>query len=232
MRGASTADLVFEALYRRIVELTLPPGARISELDVARQVGSSRQPVREAFSRLSKLGLIEVQPQRPTVVSQISHAAVLQARFIRTAIEIETARDAAALPDEARRRLPGILKEQEAAISAGDRMRFHALDDAFHEAICALSGHAYAWTLVRENKAHMDRVRWLSLDVGARTALDDHRRIVEALCAGAPEAAADAMRAHLGRIVDIFDRVRADHPGMFAPTPRFQLHSDAAKDRT
>ncbi len=219
VRGASTADLVYDALYQRIVELALPPGSRISEQDVARQIGSSRQPVREAFFRLAKLGLIEVQPQRATVVSRVSDAAVLQAKFIRTALETETTRAAAALPDEARRQLAGLLEQQEAAAAAQDRIRFHALDDAFHEAICAIAGNGFAWALIRENKAHMDRVRWLSLAVGTRTAIDDHIRIFDALCAGDAAAATSAMRAHLARIVDILDQVRSEHPVMFAPTP-------------
>lgn len=216
LRGPSTADIIFDELYRRIVELALPPGTRISELDVARQIGSSRQPVRDAFYRLSRLGLVEVQPQRATVVSLVSDEAVLQAKFVRTALEAETARLAAERPEEARRALAGLLDQQRAAVAAGDRLRFHDLDDAFHEAICAVAGHDSAWALIRENKAHMDRVRWLSLAVGAPAALDDHVRIFDALCAGDPAAAAAAMRVHLARIVDILARVRGEHPDMFA----------------
>lgn len=216
LRGPSAADLIFDELYRRIVALALPPGARISELDVARQVGSSRQPVRDAFYRLSRLGLVEVQPQRATVVSLIAEDAVLQARFVRTALETETARAAAARPEEARRQLAGLLDRQRAAIAVGDRLGFHDLDDAFHAAICAVAGHDPVWALIRENKAHMDRVRWLSLAVGAPTALEDHVLIFDALCAGDAAAAAAAMRAHLARIVDILARVRQEHPAMFA----------------
>jgi DNA-binding GntR family transcriptional regulator len=216
LRGPSTADLVYEELYRRIVEIALPPGTRISEQEIARQIGSSRQPVRDAFYRLSKLGLVEVQPQRATVVSLVSDEAVLQAKFVRTALETETARAAAPIAGEVRDRLAALIAEQEAAVAADDRMRFHALDDEFHQTICAAAGQPFVWTLIRENKAHMDRVRWLSLAVGARTALDDHLRIFDALSAGDGEAAASAMRAHLARIVDILARVRREHPAMFA----------------
>jgi len=216
LRGPSTADLVFDELYRRIVELDLPPGARISEQDVARRMGSSRQPVRDAFWRLSKIGLVQMQPQRATVVSLVSDEAVLQARFVRTALEAETARAAALLPEPPLDGLSRLLEDQEAAIVAGDRIRFHQLDDAFHEAIAAASGHAFAWELIRENKAHMDRVRWLSLAFGARAAFDDHVRIFEAVRARDPAAAADAMRAHLARIADILVHVRGEHPAMFA----------------
>jgi DNA-binding GntR family transcriptional regulator len=217
LRGPSTADLVYGELYRQIVEGDLEPGARISEQEVARQMGSSRQPVRDAFYRLSKLGLVQIQPQRATVVSLISEEAVLQARFVRTALETETARVAAGhLSSESLATLNRLLDEQAAAVAADDRIRFHSLDDAFHEAICAASGHAHAWSLIRENKAHMDRVRWLSLAFGARTAVDDHVRILDALRGGDAAGAAEAIRDHLGRIVEIIAQVRAERPAIFA----------------
>jgi GntR family transcriptional regulator, rspAB operon transcriptional repressor len=215
LRGPSATDLVYDELYRRIVELDLPPGARISEQDVARRVGISRQPVRDAFYRLSTLGLVQVQPQRATTVSLISEDAVLQARFVRAALESETARAAASLPPARLGRLEELVVAQERAVAADDRIRFHALDDAFHQEICDASGHGFAWTLIRANKAHMDRVRWLSLAFGARTALEDHIRILDALRDGDPERAAAAMRDHLARIVDILAQIRKDNPAMF-----------------
>jgi len=217
LRGPSAADLVFEELYRRVVELQLPPGARLSEQEVARQMGVSRQPVRDAFWRLSQLGLIQIQPQRATTVSLISEEAVLQARFVRAAIETETARDAArSLGPAHLAELTSLIEAQKAAVAADDREGFHALDDAFHQAICAAAGKGFVWSLIRDNKAHMDRARWLSLSFGARTALEDHLRIFDALCAGDPERAAAEMRAHLGRISDILAKIREEHPEMLA----------------
>jgi DNA-binding GntR family transcriptional regulator len=77
-------------------------------------------------------------------------------------------------------------------------------------------GYGFAWTLIRESKAQMDRVRWLSLAFGAPTALDDHRRIVAAIRARDPEAAVAAVRAHLDRILRILAQVRGNHPELFA----------------
>ncbi len=60
-RVPSITDQVFEEMYRQVVELSLPPGTKISEADVARQLGVSRQPVRDAFYRLSQLGFFDNQ---------------------------------------------------------------------------------------------------------------------------------------------------------------------------
>lgn len=220
LRGPSAADIVFDELYNRIVQLELAPGAKLSELDVARQMGISRQPVRDAFYRLSQLGLIQIQPQRATTVRRISAEAVLQARFIRTALEVETVR-AAALTATAEQIgvIEALVDEQREAIAADARMRFQELDDAFHHAICAASGHEFAWTLIRTNKAHMDRVRYLSLSFGKQSALDDHLRILAALHARDPDRAAAEMRVHLGRIADILAQVREGSPGIFAGEP-------------
>jgi GntR family transcriptional regulator, rspAB operon transcriptional repressor len=220
LRGPSATDLVFEELYNGIVALTLPPGAKLSELDVARQMGVSRQPVRDAFYRLSQLGLLQIQPQRATTVSRISEQSVLQARFVRTALEIETVRAAVLSASEAQiRQLETIIDDQRQAAAADERMRFHGLDDTFHHAICAASGNEFAWSLIRNNKAHMDRVRYLSLSFGSQVAVEDHVRILDALRARDAERAGGEMRVHLGRIVDILAQIRADNPAIFAGAP-------------
>jgi GntR family transcriptional regulator, rspAB operon transcriptional repressor len=215
-RGPSTADLVFAELYRRVVELELAPGARLSEQDVARQFGVSRQPVRDAFYRLSQIGLLHIQPQRATTITLISEDAVLQARFIRTALEVETIRAAAlAVGAEDLAALRAVVAEQEGAVARGDRTGFHRLDDEFHQRICASSGHEYAWSLIRDNKAHMDRVRYLSLGAGAPIALADHKQLLDALAARDADGAAALMRVHLSRIVDIIAGLRDSDPGIF-----------------
>jgi GntR family transcriptional regulator, rspAB operon transcriptional repressor len=217
LRVPSAADLVFDELYRQVVELELPPGTKLSEQEVARQMGISRQPVRDAFFRLSQLGLIQIRPQRATTVSRISEEAVLRARFVRTALETETARVAARVLSEADAAdLGTLIARQAEAVAAGDRVGFHVLDDDFHQRICAASGHEFVWALIRENKAHMDRVRYLSLSFGAQSALDDHKRILASLEARDPERAAEEMRDHLSRIVDILAQIRCETPEIFA----------------
>ncbi len=211
-RPPSVSDQIFETLYRQVVTVELPPGARLSEAEVARTMGVSRQPVRDAFWRLSKLGLLRVRPQRATTVTRISTAAVMQARFFRTAIEVETLKVAADRFGPAEfAELDALLGEQAEAIAAGARERFHALDDEFHRRIGVLAGVGFAWEMVRENKAHTDRVRLLSLTSGAELALADHRAILDALRSDGAEAAAAAMRVHLGRIGDILARIREEH---------------------
>ena len=212
----SVTDAVFRTLYRRILSLDLPPGTRMSETELAAMMDVSRQPVRDAFYRLSKLGLLTIRPQRPTVVSAISERAVRQARFIRAAIETETVRKACqhcgagdALALEA------ILDLQDAAAGLGDSMTFHLLDDQFHHEICARGGVGFAWEIICDIKGNMDRVRFLTLPFAVPETQGDHRAILAAIRARDPDGAAAAMQRHLGRIEQQIGRVRAEHGAYF-----------------
>lgn len=216
-RNPSVTDQVFELLYAQVVELVLPPGSKLSEVEVAKQMGVSRQPVRDAFYRLSQQGFLQIRPQRATVVTHISEQGVLQARFIRTALEMETVRAAASkLSAEQIAALEDLMVRQEEAINAGDKMLFHGLDDEFHRQICLMAGLDFAWVLIRESKAHMDRVRYLSLSFGAQSAIDEHKMIVAALKARDGDAAAACMRIHLSGILSIISRIRETHGQYFA----------------
>jgi len=215
LRTTSVTDQIFETLYARVVNLTLPPGAKLSEAEVAAQMGVSRQPVRDAFYRLSQTGFIQIRPQRATTVTPISVEAVMQAYFIRSALEQATMRVAALrLQPQDWDGLDRLITLQEQASRADDRGAFHALDDRFHRDICAASGMDFVWNLVRDNKGHMDRARYLSLSYGASTAWLEHREILTALRARDPDAAAAAVRDHLAHIQDILDRLRVDQPGI------------------
>ena len=216
VKPPSVTDQVFEELQRRILSLDLTPGTKVSEVEIARAFGVSRQPVRDAFFRLSQLGFLEIRPQRATVITPISEAAVLRARFVRAALELACLKAAGALISEPHlQHLESLLDHQKSAVEADDRQRFHDLDDAFHRALCDIAGHGHVWSLIREQKAHMDRVRFLSIASSARTALDDHVRIVRALKAGEPQAAETVLSTHLDRISGVLRTIRTENPDFF-----------------
>ncbi|KQT54762.1 hypothetical protein ASG43_04160 [Aureimonas sp. Leaf454] len=213
---STIAESIHEELRRAILELRLQPGTKISEAEIARRLGVSRQPVREAFARLGRSGYLRIQPQRATEVVRISTREVMNAHFIREALEVATARRAALeSPPGMAERLGACLARQEAAQEADDRTSFQREDDAFHFAIAKEAGCGFAWRLIDEQKAQMDRVRFLSLAFGQPAALSDHRAIVAALRTGDPDAAEAAMRGHLARIVGVVERLRQDFAHYF-----------------
>lgn len=212
----SVADQIFNELRGRIMSLELQPGARLSEVEVAGQMGVSRQPVRDAFYRLSKMGLLLIRPQRSTTVTLISEPAVMQARFVRAAIEMETVREAAGqLTHDDLEALGKLIEAQRVAMEADDKPTFHKLDDQFHKEICTRAGVGFTWDLVHEMKAHMDRVRVLSHSFASRTTWEDHVAILDSLKRNDGETAAAAMRLHLGRIREQIDRIKASNHDWF-----------------
>ncbi|PIL18686.1 hypothetical protein P775_19125 [Puniceibacterium antarcticum] len=214
---SSVTDQVFEALYAQVQSLALPPGTKLSESEVAKQLGVSRQPVRDAFYRLSKLGFLLIQPQKATLVSKIHIADVRKARFIRSAIEVEVMRQAALnFTEKDFSALQPILDAQKAAVTKGDKATFHRLDDVFHQVLCSRAGVGFVWDVIRENKAHTDRVRFLSLGSGSQRAYDDHIAIVAALRSGSVDGAVQAMRAHLGTIEAIIQQIRSTNHSWFS----------------
>ena len=215
-RQPTVTDMVYDYLYGQVVENVLSPGSKLSEVEVARQLGVSRQPVRDAFYRLSQQGFLLIRPQRATLVTHISQKAVMQAHFIRSALELATVDAAASCCTEADCDvLQQLIDEQEKAIGSGDKAGFHELDDGFHKVICELSGHGDAWSLIRDHKAHMDRVRYLSLSFTANNALNEHVEILKAIRAHDTGAAVNAMRSHLSQIATIVERINASHPAFF-----------------
>lgn len=217
-RPATMADSVFDALQTRIQSLDLLPGARLSEADIAQQFGVSRQPVRDAFYRLSMLGFLIIRPQRATEVSRISVSDILVTRFLRTAAEVEIARRACGILTEADIRiLQAEIEAQGFAIAGGDAAGFRRHDDAFHQGICTACGFGPVWNRIVESKAHTDRLRFLCISAGSREALYDHQAILDAITSRDPDLADRMVRRHLDRILGVIDDLRRSDPDWFVP---------------
>src|SRR3954462_6328245 len=131
-RAGSMAEQVFQTLRTAIVTMRLTPATAISEQDIADRLKVSRQPVREAFIKLTEIGMVRVLPQRGTFVMKISAKEVMDARFVREAVECAIARRASeGIGKAAIDELRDIIAEQRKAGRAKDEEAFFALDEAF-----------------------------------------------------------------------------------------------------
>lgn len=217
-RRATMGYRVFELLRQAIVQLQLRPGNLLSEAEVAKQMGLSRQPVREAFIKLSEAGLVEIRPQRGTFVVMISRREVENARFIREAVECAVVKKAAI---EANSKgllaMRGMILAQREADADGDLDEFLVLDEAFHQSIAVMAGYEHAWRLVESLKAQMDRVRYLSMTSATpvKTLIAQHEAIVDAIADKAPDRAEAAMRVHLSEILKSLPKVVEANKEMF-----------------
>jgi DNA-binding GntR family transcriptional regulator len=216
--GGTTGDQVYLALREAIVSAQLQPGEKLSENELAGELGVSRTPVREALARLRDERLVAIVPQLGTFVTLISPQAVGDAAFVREALECAAITRAVSLIDkEAVEELQWNLAAQDNARLSGDERTFDRLDDDLHHRLCDYSGHSIAWTLSRRANGHLDRIRRLSLPDPSYLSemLSEHRQIVDAVAAGdGPEAEA-ALRHHLRRVPSKLPSLQDLHPDYF-----------------
>ena len=212
-------ERLYRVLRQSIIRMVLAPGQALSEKELAEAFSVSRQPVREAFIRLSEAGLVEVRPQRGTFVVKVSQQAVLEARFVREAIEVAVAREAATLGvgEPVLDELQELLERQRRCIETIDYDRFYQLDEAFHRALSLGVGHTTAWRVTEEVKAQLDRVRYLSVTVSTpiKKLVDQHSMIVSTIVRRDPEAAALAMSTHQREILHSLPELMRRFPALF-----------------
>ncbi len=212
------SEFVFDQLFEQITKLELLPGTKISETEVAKSFGYSRQPVREAFTKLAGLNLLLVRPQRATVVRPFSRKLIANARFVRTAIELEVVR-AATVEREASidAQLKSNMKAQLSAITSGDTVRFHELDYEFHRLLCLSAKQEFAFELIAANKAQIDRLCTLALT--SKDAMEvlyaDHEKLLDAIVSGDAMNAEKVLRNHLGRLTPTIEAIYTTHRGYF-----------------
>jgi DNA-binding GntR family transcriptional regulator len=216
--GATTAAQVERDLREAIIRLELKPGTRLSEQEIADGMGVSRQPVREALIALGKSKLVEVRQKRGTVVVKISAREMMEARFVREAIETAVVRRACATFDPwVRASITGIMARQQAAREAQDHHRFRREDEQFHMAIANGAGCGMAWSVIADIKAHIDRVCNLQIRKpnSMETLIAEHEAIMRAIDARDPDAAEAAMKSHLNGILADLPRIEAENMALF-----------------
>lgn len=214
----SAAARVERELRARIIDLTLKPGERLSEAETAERFRVSRQPVREAFIALMRQGLVDVQPQRGTIVVKLSVKRMLDARFIREAIEVAIVRRACErFEPHWRGRAEALIASQRDAALRDDHRAFQQLDSLFHIALAEGAGCSEAWKAIEMQKAHMDRVCALTLhSPGSMGPLvEQHRAILDAIEDRDGDRAVAEMSHHLNEILRAVSGVEVTFAALF-----------------
>ena len=180
----TSVDDVFEYLNEQILTLKLKPGDRISEAEIAARFGVSRQPVRDAFSRLANNDLLLIRPQRATEVRRFSMRQIEKSRFVRAAIEKEVLNRASLHCDAVgAAQLDMELEKQQTAVADKNYEVFGQLDYNFHKVLCSIAKADYAFDVILEEKARVDRLCMLGLSKEQRMPdlVADHRTIADAV---------------------------------------------------
>ena len=176
------ADQVKERLLEAILDGSYPPDSRIVETAVAKELGTSQAPVREALRGLEALGIVEIIPFRGARVRRLDAAELLEAYVVRSAIEVLGARLAMArITDDDVAALLGIGEDMRRAADAGDGRALAIVDASLHEKLMQLVGQrhpAAGVALPGADVAHLHHARRPRLRpaVDRRPARPDARR--------------------------------------------------------
>ncbi|WP_127502823.1 GntR family transcriptional regulator [Actinoplanes solisilvae] len=200
LRRSLLSDQAYDLVRNSILEGTLPPGARIVESELARQLGVSQAPVREAVKRLVHEGLVISLPRRGSYVRQISDDEAADAREVRGLLEESAAREAITHFDLAAR----VLLEQlvngmrEAAID-NDLAAFRGYDMGFHRTVIELSGNSYLprlWAVMEPSLLSLRIVGDPGFQGDWTEMAEAHQRLIEVLASANRGRAAAAFLNH------------------------------------
>jgi DNA-binding GntR family transcriptional regulator len=196
----SRGESVYKTLKDRILGLQLRPAQRISEVQVASELGVSRTPAREALRRLEQEGWLVLVPRQGYFVRAYSLREVNQVYDLRIAIERHTARTAAErAPHES---LAQLAKEWEALDhrrGAMSPLDWLDADEALHLGIAIVTGNTELVNLLRRINERIRIIRRIdySRPERATSTRRDHLEILALIQAGAAQAAADRMERHI-----------------------------------
>ncbi len=222
----SLSDVAFLRLRDAIIDGRLKPGQWLRQEALARELGMSQMPVREALRRLVIEGLAERIAYRGVRVVEFTAADVADMFTVRLVLESLAVRFATPAIDATEiQRLKDLLRRAEGCDSQEQMGLRRELNTEFHLSICRASGHRYLvhqieslWSWFPSVMLYEGMRRQEAL-APARLAreLDEHRAIVAALEARDARAAEEEMRRHIGNLSQELTEVLGVAPALIEP---------------
>jgi DNA-binding GntR family transcriptional regulator len=185
-------EIAYDAIRDGILAGRYGPGQRLIADDLAKELGASRMPVREALHRLEVAGLVTITPHRGAVVSELSENECVEIYHIRAVLDgLATRLAAPHLSRADHTRLAALLEEMEAGVKTEDLQRVLNVNREFHALIWIAARAPRLRDLLENLYDASQRFRNISVLIPGR--LDqitcEHRLIAEALARGDATAA-------------------------------------------
>lgn len=207
------SDQVSTLLVRELIFGRLQPGQRINEAELARQLGISRNPIREAIRRLEERGLLVAVPRKGTFVRTFLHSDIDEIFSFRIVVERFAMEQALPqMTDADIDRIASFVDAMVAAANANDEIALVENDLAFHLEICRLSKNRqtlHAFTNIQAEVQMLITMAERQFESQMAAAVD-HWPIVEALRTRNPQKAMDAIRDHIRdswrHLLEAYDR--------------------------
>lgn len=193
-------EIVFETLREAIISATLKPGERLMEIQLAEEMGVSRTPVREAIRKLELEGFVVMVPRKGAYVAGISMKDIADVFEIRAALESLAAGLAAErITEEELEQLERILVKIGECVQKNDLGQLIDVDTEFHDTLYKACRNERLVQIVSNLREQIQRARTASLSTPGRMkdALEEHKKIVEAVSERNVELAQQLAREHI-----------------------------------
>lgn len=200
MKEASLSHQAYGRIKQRIVSLELTPGSVLDERSLREELGLGRTPIREALQRLALEKLVVIVPRRGMYVSDIRITSLRQLFEVRLVLEGLAARLAADRgTDQHWAQMEEVLDESPDAQDTADNALLIALDEACHQIIYEAADNEFLLDTLSTMYALSLRLWYFFLNrIGdMRSAVMEHRRIMEALKRGDGDQASRLMEKHI-----------------------------------
>jgi len=209
--GISLVEQVYRKIKTSILSNEYSPGYQALEPEIAKDLGVSRTPVREALIRLEAEKLIELIPRRGMRVLPLLPVDIIEINNVLTGLEL-TAVEALANKKPSKDVLQPMLsalEEMDVAIVDGDLAIWADADDAFHRLLVALSGNRRLAALLDTVRAQVSRARKITLKLrnNLRNSNVAHRALYEQLLAGDVEQAKAVHYAHRKNVTEEITKI-------------------------
>lgn len=195
----------YDFVREQIITLGLKPGEYITDAQIAERLNISRTPVREAFQRLEKEGLLVNEARRGWQVYTLDIEDIHEIFDLKMYIEGMLARKAAECYDEGLRTdLQEALLEMKKVAEAQDADRWLQADIHLHNILFLMANNERAEKIVRNlnDQWHRLRLGYVALQGRTRTSILEHEQFVQSVLAHNPDDAETQMRIHLNRVRD------------------------------
>ena len=203
-RAGGSVDRLYRVVKARAIAFHFRPGERINEVALARELNTSRTPLREALNRLVAEEFLKWLPRRGYVVRPLDSKEIFDLYEFRASLEAASAILACErATDEKIEELARFVESRSKNADESDTLSVVGLDEEFHERLVGLSGNEEMVRVLRNVNARIRFVRWIDMEKGRRAITQgEHAAVIGALKRRDADACTRMLRDHITHRLD------------------------------
>lgn len=219
-KGENNKQFTYRVLKENIMNLSLKPGEEISEIEIGEALNVSRTPVREAIVKLKEEKLINVFPQKGSLVSRMNLKLIEEAAFLREICDKEILKMVCQENEKENllKELKKNLEYQKIAVEYDENTyEFFRLDNLFHKIIYDHCDKTNIWKVIQRLSTHYDRLRLFDTleKMNFLEIINQHEGIISVLENAEKEKVDYIVENHLFNFKKILNNFREKFPNYF-----------------